>query len=86
MKNNFNKKNGKKINPIVAGAAGMAVGAGIAAALSDKKTKEKLGKVMGDIRSRVSEYMEKEHVGPKVKKEIKQVKKAAVTAGKVSER
>jgi hypothetical protein len=76
----------KGINPLVVAAAGMtagvAVGAGVAAALTDKKTKEKLGRVMGDIRSRVSEYMEKEGVGPKVKRELNTVKKAVVTTSR----
>jgi hypothetical protein len=84
MKDHSGKKGG--INPVVAGAAGLAVGAGVAAALSDKKTQEKLGKIMGDIRSRVSEYMEKEHVVPEAKSKVRVAEKAVKAAGKLSER
>jgi hypothetical protein len=82
MKDQREKKNKHGINPLVVGAAGIAVGAGVATALADKKTKEKLGKVMGDIRNKVSEYMEKEDVEPKAKRKVAEVKKAVKTAGR----
>lgn len=61
-----NKNPSKKINPVVAGAAGVAVGAAVAAsavALSDPKNRKKIEKVVTDIKQqgvKVLETIQKE--------------------------
>ena len=69
------------LSPIVAGAAGIAVGASVVAALNDKKTKDKLEKMAGDIKGRVAAYIEKENIEPKVKSKAKEIRKTIKTAG-----
>ena len=82
MKND-NQEKQKKSNPLAAVATGVVIGAGVttagAALLKDKKNREKVKKVVKDVKNQMSGYMEDMQKKANEKKEEGKVK---VTEGK----
>ena len=82
MKND-NQEKQRKSNPLAAVATGVVIGAGVAAAgaaiLQDKKNREKVKKVVKDVKKHVSVYMEDVQ---KKANEKKEEGKEKITEGK----
>lgn len=91
MKTVFKKEQKKGVNPVVAMAAGLAVGVGAAVATSNalrnKKNKQKVNKIVSDAREKATVFIDKKRAEfksrskskPVVKKSVKIVKKVNKT-------
>ncbi len=74
LKNPLKKK---KINPLAVGAAGLVVGAGVAAAITlnkNKKLRRKVASIMGDARDKAQGLTTQFMKEPEVKKAVKKAK------------